>query len=129
MELGDLEAEILSAVKRLGDASGSEVLKELRKDKNIAYTTVTTTLDRLYKKGLLSRSETLGRGGVRYVYSFKHDAEIEGAIVEGAIGRLLNAFGTHAVSMIYQKLEEVPKGELEELKQRVAGKGRRVGTP
>ncbi len=129
MELGDLEAETLSTVKRLGDASGSEVLKELRKNKDIAYTTVTTTLDRLYKKGLLSRKETLGRGGVRYVYTFRHDAEIEGEIVEGAIGRLLSAFGSHAASMIYQKLEEIPKGELEELKQRVSGKSRRVGTP
>ena len=128
MELGDLEAEVLSSVKNLGEASGSEVLKELRKNKEIAYTTVTTTLDRLYKKGLLTRKETLGRGGVRYLYSSKHDAEIEGKIVEGAIGRLLSAFGSHAVSMIYEKLEEVPKSEVKELKERVEGKGRRGGT-
>jgi len=128
MELGDLEAEVLSSVKNLGEASGSEVLKELRKNKEIAYTTVTTTLDRLYKKGLLTRKETLGRGGVRYLYSSKHDAEIEGKIVEGAIGRLLSAFGSHAVSMIYEKLEEVPKSEVEKLKERVEGKGRRGGT-
>ncbi len=124
MELGDLEAEVLSSVKNLGEASGSEVLKELRKNKEIAYTTVTTTLDRLYKKGLLNRKETLGRGGVRYLYSSKHDAEIEGKIVEGAIGRLLSAFGSHAVSMIYEKLEEVPKSEVKELKERVEVKGR-----
>lgn len=128
MELGDLEAEVLSAVKNLDEASGSEVLKELRKNKDIAYTTVTTTLDRLYKKGLLNRKETLGRGGIRYLYSSKHDVEIEGKIVEGAIGRLLSAFGSHAVSMIYEKLEEVPKSEVEELKDRVEGKGRRGGT-
>ena len=121
-----MEAEVLSAVKRLEEASGSEVLKELRKSKDIAYTTVTTTLDRLYKKGLLSRKQTLGRGGVRYIYTFKHDAEIEGQIVEGTIGRLLSAFGSHAVSMIYQKLEEIPKGELGDLKERVEGKGRRA---
>ena len=128
MELGDLEAEVLSSVKNLGEASGSEVLKELRKNKEIAYTTVTTTLDRLYKKGLLNRKETLGRGGIRYLYSSKHDAEIEGKIVEGAIGRLLSAFGSHAVSMIYEKLEEVPKSEVKELRERVEGKGRRGGT-
>ncbi len=128
MQIGDLEAEILSAVKRLGDASGSEVLKELRKSRDIAYTTVTTTLDRLYKKGLLSRKETLGRGGIRYIYTSKHDAHVEGKIVEGAISRLLSAFGTHAVAMIYQKLEEIPKSELEEMKERVEGKGRRVGS-
>ncbi len=127
MELGDLEAEVLSAVKGLDEASGSEILKELRKNKDIAYTTVTTTLDRLYKKGLLNRKETLGRGGIRYLYSPKHDAEIEGKIVEGAIGRLLSAFGSHAVSMIYEKLEEVPKTEVKELKERVEGKGRRGG--
>jgi predicted transcriptional regulator len=127
MELGDLEAEVLSAVKSLDEASGSEILKELRKNKDIAYTTVTTTLDRLYKKGLLNRKETLGRGGIRYLYSSKHDAEIEGKIVEGAIGRLLSAFGSHAVSMIYEKLEEVPKSEVKELKERVEGKGRRGG--
>lgn len=128
MELGDLEAEVLSAVKQLDEASGSEVLKELRKNKDIAYTTVTTTLDRLYKKGLLSRKQTLGRGGVRYLYSSKHDAEIEGKIVEGAIGRLLSAFGSQAVSMIYEKLEEVPKNDIRELKERVEGRDRRGGT-
>lgn len=128
MELGDLEAEVLATVKRLGEASGSEALRELRKNKDIAYTTVTTTLDRLYKKGLLSREQTLGRGGVRYVYRFKHDEEIEGKIVEGTIGRLLNAFGSHAVSMIYEKLEEIPKSEVEGLRKRIAEKGKRVAT-
>ncbi len=128
MELGDLEAEVLSAVKNLNEASGSEILKELQKNKAIAYTTVTTTLDRLYKKGLLNRKETLGRGGIRYLYSYKHNAAIEGKIVEGAIGRLLSAFGSSAVSMIYEKLEEVPKSEVRELKERVDGRSRRGGT-
>ncbi len=128
MELGDLEAEVLSTVKRLDEASGSEVLKELRKNKDIAYTTVTTTLDRLYKKGLLNRNQTLGRGGVRYVYSTKHNAEVEGQIVEGTIGRLLSAFGSHAVSMIYEKLDEIPKQDLAQLKEKVEAKGRHVGT-
>jgi predicted transcriptional regulator len=51
--LGPLEYEIIKRVRSRGNAT----VRELLQDGNLqlAYTTVMTTLDRLYKKGLLER--------------------------------------------------------------------------
>src|SRR5260370_42430855 len=63
MELGDLEAAVLGSVLRQGKASAREVAKDLEPSRGLAYTTISTTLDRLYKKGILARDEAVGRGG------------------------------------------------------------------
>jgi predicted transcriptional regulator len=62
--LGPLERKTLEAVWRLREASVKHVLTALGSD-NIAYTTVMTTLDRLYKKGFLDRTKV----DRAYVYS------------------------------------------------------------
>ncbi|MFP5226151.1 MAG: BlaI/MecI/CopY family transcriptional regulator [Acidobacteriota bacterium] len=51
--LGRREREVLSAVRDLGSATVQQVAERL--DSGLAYTTVMTTLDRLFRKGLLSR--------------------------------------------------------------------------
>jgi predicted transcriptional regulator len=52
-ELGEREQEIMQVLWRHGSVSVSEVVRSL--SITLAYTTVMTTLDRLFKKGLLSR--------------------------------------------------------------------------
>jgi predicted transcriptional regulator len=51
--LGKLELMVVEALWALGDASVHDVLRKL--DRPLAYTTVMTTLDRLFKKGILNR--------------------------------------------------------------------------
>lgn len=53
---GRLEAEVMDIVWRQGDCSVNEVSTKLSRP--LAYTTVMTTLDRLYKKGLLDRRKS-----------------------------------------------------------------------
>lgn len=53
--LGPLEQRILDALWVRGSATVRELLEN--NHPNLAYTTLMTTLDRLFKKGLLSRSE------------------------------------------------------------------------
>jgi len=53
MELGELETEVLRAVRTLGSASPGEVYRAVRQVRNVAYTSVTTTLYRLVDKGLI----------------------------------------------------------------------------
>lgn len=62
--LGDLEAAVMEACWSLGDVGIKDVHVAL-KDREIAYTTVQTTIERLYRKGLLRR---IGRGR-NFVYS------------------------------------------------------------
>ncbi len=58
-QLGPLEAHLLGVICRRSDATVRELLEE--KEIDAAYTTVMTTLDRLFKKGLLDRAPD-GRG-------------------------------------------------------------------
>ena len=53
--LGELESRVIRAVWENPDSSAREVLVRLSGRKNLAYTTIVTVLDRLYKKGLLKR--------------------------------------------------------------------------
>ena len=52
-ELGHLEITVMEIIWRRGESNVHEVAAEL--DRPLAYTTVMTTLDRLFKKGLLDR--------------------------------------------------------------------------
>ncbi len=51
--LGDLETTVMELMWRVGEGNVREVASQLARP--LAYTTVMTTLDRLYKKGLLIR--------------------------------------------------------------------------
>jgi predicted transcriptional regulator len=55
-DLGDLETVIMDRMWSPQDpTSVRDVLENLRRDRTIAYTTVMTVMDKLYKKGLLHR--------------------------------------------------------------------------
>src|SRR6516225_6262117 len=51
--LGPLELEVMDVLWNSGARNVREVVKRMRRE--LAYTTVMTTMDRLYKKGLLAR--------------------------------------------------------------------------
>ena len=54
--LGPLEIHVMEVVWADGECSVREVVEKL--DSKLAYTTVMTTLDRLFKKGLLNRQKS-----------------------------------------------------------------------
>ncbi|RVX42699.1 putative transcriptional regulator [Nonomuraea polychroma] len=63
--LGDLEAAIMDRMWAYhAPASVRDVLEDLRRDRQIAYTTVMTVMDKLFKKGLLKRHPQ----GKAYIY-------------------------------------------------------------
>jgi BlaI family penicillinase repressor len=62
-ELGFLERETMEHVWKLGECSVALVHEQL--NGRLAYTTIMTTLDRLYKKGLLDRVKQ----GRAFIYS------------------------------------------------------------
>jgi predicted transcriptional regulator len=51
--LGPLEVSVMEVVWQFGTSNVRDVVQHL--DRELAYTTVMTTMDRLYKKGLLDR--------------------------------------------------------------------------
>ncbi len=83
--LGRLERQMLAEVRRSGETSVRQVWEMV--GEAIAYTTIMTTLDRLYRKGLLSRRKV----GRAFLYSSKFSVgELERGVAEDVIGNLLD---------------------------------------
>lgn len=74
--LGPREKQVLAILRRAdGPLTAREVLAALEADgDSLAYTTVSTVLDRLVEKGLLNRSTETHAGSRRYRYGFTPDA-------------------------------------------------------
>jgi predicted transcriptional regulator len=53
VSLGPLERDVMEVMWKMGEANVRDVVQKIERD--LAYTTVMTTLDRLYKKGVLDR--------------------------------------------------------------------------
>jgi len=83
--LGKLEQQTLAEVRRQGETSVRQVWQTM--GELTAYTTIMTTLDRLYRKGLLNRRKE----GRAFLYSSKFSAgELEIGVAEDVIGNLLD---------------------------------------
>ena len=119
MELGDLEAAVLGNVLKLNKASARQVAKDLEPSRGLAYSTISTTLDRLYKKGVLGREEELGRGGSRYIYLLRSEDKVRGKVVKGVVDRLLTAFGPSVLSTLNEYVDDIPKDELRRLEEKI----------
>ena len=119
MALGELEADILGTVEKLGKASAREVMKEVS-NRHLAYTTISTVLDRLHQKGMLKRTRVIGRGGAKYIYSSSSSMDLRTSIVNRALDRLVSAFGPSIVPTIYESLNEISRDESTDLKRRIA---------
>jgi len=96
--LGTLEREVMDAVWRLGPATVHDVRAAL--DHRVAYTTVMTVLDRLYRKGVLERE----RQGRAYLYSAAASPDqLQSALALGLLARVLGR-GREAASPILSSL-------------------------
>ncbi len=114
-DIGDLEAEVLRCLKSLRSATAGQVLEDMSSRRPLAYTTVSTTLDRLYKKGLVSRKAESGPTGQRYVYSFSGNPGLEKQVVNKMVDKLVAAFGPSVASSIFDRLNELTPDEAAKL--------------
>ena len=112
LRLHELEAAIMDIVwcKQLASFSVGDVLAILEKHRDIAYTTVMTTVSRLFEKGILARE----RDGKRYLYSPKLTRE---EFLEATAREVLDkAVGGHqAMVMLAEKVALASAGELDDL--------------
>jgi predicted transcriptional regulator len=115
---------VLQALQSLGSASAGRVMDKMKPSRPLAYTTVSTTLDRMFKKGLVSRTVESGRTGQRYVYSVPKNPELEKQVVNRMVDKLLIAFGPSVASTIVDRLSEVSPEEAAKLRQTIESKKR-----
>ncbi len=120
MALGELQAEILGILQRQGKSSAREVRETIGPRKQVAYTTVSTILNRLFSKGLVKRTKVNSRGGTKYLYAYAAPAEMRTNLVQRALSQLLLAFGPSIVPTIYENLEQMSKEEVQELKGKIS---------
>jgi predicted transcriptional regulator len=91
--LGPREKDVLAILRRAERGLTSrEMLDRLESEGvDVAYTTVSSTLDRLTAKGVVSREEETHAGSLRYRYSFedeRHRAPLVDSIVDDVWGVL-----------------------------------------
>ena len=128
--LGTLEAKVMDAAWGLDRFSVREMVAAL--GDSLAYTTVMTTLDRLYKKGLLERDSS----GRAFVYSAKISrselqtgiaGDVISGLIDGAAKRIepVLACIVDAVSekdlLLLDELERLVKEKKAALRERSAG--------
>jgi predicted transcriptional regulator len=120
-QLGPLEQQLLSALWMRGSATVREMLDA--GGINLAYTTVMTTLDRLYKKQLLNRSAE----GRAFRYSPRYtQEELEKAAVGETVRQMLGSGEAAALPLSYlvEAVSEHDAGLLDDL-QRLLDEKRR----
>lgn len=100
--LGELQAEVMEAFWRRGEATVREVLNDLNRTRELAYTTVLTLVSRLWSRGLLTR-EPEGRG-FRYRPA-KSRQEFLAELSDELIDRLFADFGEVAVARLGERLD------------------------
>jgi predicted transcriptional regulator len=118
-QLGPLEQRLLEEIWRRGHATVREILQHA--NLHIAYTTVMTTLDRLYKKRLLTRVAE-GRA-FRYSPAITQE-EMQRAAAGQAIRQLLESL---PLSYLVEAVTEHDIQLLDELQQLVEQKRRELG--
>ena len=122
-QLGPLEAHVLCVVWKRGNATVRELLAEGHV--KVAYTTVLTTLDRLFKKGLLDRAPD----GRAYRYSPRQtQEEFNKTLFAADVERLLNSARHPAapISFLVDAVTGHDQALLEELKRTVDRKRREL---
>jgi predicted transcriptional regulator len=103
--LGDLESIVLRQLWETGKPISVKDFQTIVTERRpVAVTTVATTLDRLYRKGLVSR-ELVREGGPHYLYRPRMtEEEFRYAVVDGVMGALLESFNDVTVAYLAQKI-------------------------
>jgi predicted transcriptional regulator len=122
---GHLEREVMDVVWRDGLVSVRDVQGRL--SRSIAYTTVMTTLDRLFKKGFVERT----REGRAFKYSAAHTREeVEAFVASGLVTGFLQR-GSEAARPLLSNLVDVmaerDEGLLDELETLIRRKREACG--
>lgn len=115
MELGDLELAVLRAVRNLGEASSGTIFQQVRKFRDVAYTSVTTTLYRLVEKDLV----TVRKESEKKVYYRVKGGRTYKKAMASMIDRVVDTFGGAAVSYVLANPEGLSKEELAALEDQV----------
>ncbi|HUP28304.1 MAG TPA: BlaI/MecI/CopY family transcriptional regulator [Chloroflexia bacterium] len=106
--LGPLEGEIMEVVWEQGRTTVSAVHKALREKKDVAYTTVMTTMGRLAKKNLLEQDTSSST----YFYTpvLSH-SDFGRYVVNGVLKALVDDYGDLVVECVAEYVKDSPEAK------------------
>src|SRR5437879_13192650 len=118
MELGELELAVLRAVRNLGSAKSGASFDEVRKSRDVAYTSVTTTLYRLVDKDLIA----IRKESEKKIYYRVKEGRAYRKAMAAMLDRVVDTFGGAAVSYVLENPGPVEDAPLASLKSQVEGR-------
>jgi predicted transcriptional regulator len=114
--LGPLEAEIMEVVWDQGEVTVRDVHRALNENRDIAYTTVMTTLGRLADKGLLRRVEAQPAHRFSALLSREQYAS---STVKSVVDWLVHDFPEPAVAYFIDRVEKEDEQVIELLREAI----------
>ena len=121
--LGELQTEVMEALWREPGLTVNEVEERLRRKREIAHTTVLTTLDRMHASAYLLREKQ----GKAFVYTPRYTREeFERGMAQEVLGALLGQFTEPAISA-FVDLVGNDAGALDRLEEVIREKRREKG--
>ena len=114
--LGPLETEIMEVVWDLGEVTVRDVHRRLLSKRDIAYTTVMTTLGRLTDKGLLRRDE--GQPAHHYLPLVTRD-QYARSTVKSVVDWLIGHFPDPAVAYFLDRVEKEDEQVIQHLRRAI----------
>jgi predicted transcriptional regulator len=123
--LGELETAVLEQIWADGPSDVKRMYAAIGKRRRITLNTVQSTMERLWRKGLLDREKV----SHAYVYSARHTrAELCARMVEQVVGDVLQGEPATLLSAFVDLAARADRGNLDRLEALIA-KRRRGGGP
>lgn len=119
--LGEQEHDVLSAVWQLGTCTVREVYERVGVPRGLAYTTISTVLDRLQKKGFVVRERS---GKTLSFRPAKAERSVERTRVRTLVGRILGDDPEPAVARLVEAVETYDPALLDRLADEIAARRR-----
>jgi predicted transcriptional regulator len=112
--LGPLESEIMRQVWDQGQTTVKQVHRVLARQREIAYTTVMTTMSRLAEKGFLVRT----RRGMAYLYRpSMTKAEFDRWVMHSVLSGLIDTYDSATMEYLVEYLSEERPDQLDHLRE------------
>ncbi len=101
--LGELQTAVMEVLWQEPNLAVNDVESRLQRTREIAHTTVLTILDRMFRKGYLTREKE----GKAYIYAPRYTREeFEQAVAQQVLGALLGQFSEPALSAFVDLVSE-----------------------
>ena len=110
----ELERPLMEILWTKGSMKGRDLYEEIRRKRDIAYTTALTVLDRLSKKGLIKKDRNSGI--ILFTPAVSRQA-YESAVTESLVQKAFEVSPDLAVSAFADMFSKMPKGNLEKLEK------------